>query len=145
MPKTNAAGLALIKQFEGLALHAYQDIARRWSIGYGHTGDVKPGDEITEHMADVILESDLERFETEVDELAPGANPNEFAAMVSFAYNLGGAALKRSHLLQQWQWGNKPAAAAEFMKWVYAAGHMAPGLVRRRAAERELFLTPEGR
>lgn len=138
--KTNQAGLDLIKRFEGLRLDAYLCPAGRWTIGYGHTGDVKKGDEITEHQADAILELDLEHFEKHVSALAPDANENEFAALVSFAFNLGVAALARSSLLKKHLAGDKQGAAAEFMKWKYAAGKVLPGLVKRRAAERELFL-----
>jgi lysozyme len=140
--KTNDEGVALIKGAEGLRIKAYKCPAGTWTIGYGHTGDVKEGDQITGHQADVILRYDLERFEREVADMAPGANENEFAALVSFAFNLGSAALRRSTLLKKFLEGDKAGAGAEFMKWKYAAGHVLPGLVARRAAERKLFLKP---
>ncbi len=141
--KTNEAGVALIKGAEGLRLEAYLCPAGVWTVGYGHTGDVKKGDKVSGHQADVILRLDLERFEKAVERLAPGAGENEFAALVSFAYNLGEAALGRSTLLKKFLAGDKPGAAAEFMKWVNAAGHVMPGLVNRRASERALFLKAE--
>lgn len=140
--KINEAGVELVKRFEGLRLSAYLCPAGVWTIGYGHTGDVKQGDQITDHQADVILRHDLDRFDRKVEQLAPGANENEHSAMVSFAFNLGEAALSRSALLKKFLDGDKAGAAAEFMKWKYAAGKVLPGLVLRRAAERTLFLAP---
>lgn len=140
--KTNEAGVALIKNAEGLRLDAYQDMAGVWTVGYGHTGDVKAGDHITAHQADVILRMDLEKFETGINTLALDLNENEFSALVSFAFNLGLGALERSYLLTRLRCGEKDKAALEFMKWVNAAHHVQPGLVKRRAAEKALFLTP---
>jgi lysozyme len=142
--KTNAAGVELIKNAEGLRLESYLCPAGVWTIGYGHTKDVLPASKITAHQADAILEVDLDRFEREVSALAPGANENEFSALVCFAFNLGAAALRGSTLLKKFLAGDKAGAAAEFMKWQYAAGKVLPGLVKRRAAERELFLKPVG-
>jgi hypothetical protein len=69
-------------------------------------------------------------------------NPNEFSALVSFAYNLGAEALRKSTLLRLLNAHNYAGAAGQFSRWTYAAGKQLPGLVRRRAAERALFLTP---
>lgn len=157
--KTNAAGLALVKRFEGLRLAAYPDPASPrakhkratgvddaslsgapWTIGYGHTGDVQPGDTITEHQADVILRHDMEDSESEVTVLCPDATPNQFSALVSFVFNLGGSALKGSTLRRKYLAGDVQGAADEFPKWCHAGGEVMPGLVTRRAAERDLFL-----
>lgn len=140
--KVNAEGKALIKRFEGLRLEAYLCPAGIPTVGYGHTGDVKLGMKITEHQADVILDLDLERFEECVERLAPKTNDNQFSALVSFAFNLGEAALTKSTLLKHVRARRYADAAAQFMQWKYAAGKVLPGLVKRRAAERELFLKP---
>jgi lysozyme len=137
----NSDGLALIKRFEGLRLKAYKCPAGVWTIGYGHTGDVKPEHELKdEHQADIVLKSDLERYEECVERLAPGLNDNQFSALVSFAFNLGETALARSTLLKHVLAQRFEQAGAQFLKWHYAAGKVLPGLVKRRAAERELFL-----
>lgn len=138
----NAAGLTLVKRWEGCRLTAYRCPAGVLTIGYGHTRDVHEGQTITQHQADVILESDLEIYESTVRRLAPNATENQTAALTSFAYNLGTAALERSTLLKRFLAGDLPGAAAEFGKWTFAAGKQLPGLVSRRAAERELFITP---
>lgn len=140
--RTNAAGLALIKKFEGCKLQAYLCPAGVPTIGWGHTRDVKLGQRITQHQADVILESDLDVYEENVAELCPGTNENQFSALVSFAYNLGVTNLGSSTLRKKYLRGDLAGAAAEFGKWVKAKGQVLPGLVARRAAERALFEAP---
>jgi lysozyme len=140
--RINAEGKELIKESEGLRLEAYLCPAGVPTIGYGHTGDVEIGQKITEHQADVILDLDLEHFENAVESACPGLNDNQFAALVSFAFNLGVAALAASTLLKYAKQKLYAKAGAEFMKWKYAAGRVLPGLVKRRAAERALFLKP---
>lgn len=138
------ACIGLIKQFEGLRLRAYRCAAGRLTIGYGHTGDVKPEDVITAHQADAILDVDLDRIARGVSLwLKDGAAPvaqHEFDALVSFAFNVGVGALARSTLLRRLNNGDRAGAAAEFSKWRIGGGRELPGLVRRRAAERALFL-----
>lgn len=144
--KTNDTGRNLIKRWESLRLEAYLCPAGVPTIGYGHTGDVKLGDKITAHQADAILDLDLDKFERGVEKLCPGVNENQFAALVSFAFNLGLNALAisglRTHLLA----GRLDAASKEFKKWCHAKvnGKLValPGLVKRRADEEALFLSP---
>lgn len=146
----NDAGKSLIKKWETLQTKAYLCPAGVPTIGYGHTGeDVKLGQTITEHQADVILDLDLEKFEEGVEKLLEGTeyNQNEFSALVSFAFNLGVHALEASSLLKFYRQGHKFYAAQEFAKWVYAKTSKGfeklPGLVKRRKEEAELFLKKE--
>ncbi|KMN50721.1 muraminidase [Chromobacterium violaceum] len=142
--KTNAAGISLIKQFEGVRLAAYQDMVGVWTIGYGHTGpDVKAGMTITQRQADQLLAADLEKFETGVRKavIVP-LNANQFSALVSFSYNLGLGNLRSSTLLRLLNKGDYDGAAAQFPRWNRAGGQAVPGLTRRRKAEQALFLTP---
>jgi lysozyme len=142
MPKINAAGLMLIKQFEGCRLTAYQDAVGVWTIGWGHTPATE-GQTITQEQADALLEQDLQGFEECVNDLTDrNLTPNQFAALVSFAYNEGCGALGSSTLMRYVNAGNFADAANEFGKWIEADGVVLQGLVRRRAAERELFLAP---
>jgi GH24 family phage-related lysozyme (muramidase) len=137
----NAAGLALIKEFEGLRLTAYQDSVGVWTIGWGTTSGVTEGMTITEAQAEEFLKQDLIYFEDEVSRLVKVAiDDNEFSALVSFAYNLGSDALANSTLLKLLNRGNHVAAAAEFEKWDKAGGAVLSGLERRRKAERSLFV-----
>ena len=144
MPKTNAAGLALIEQFEGCELHAYQDSGGVWTIGYGHTDGVHAGQVITQAEADALLQEDVTGTEIEVQNLVQiELTPNEFAALVSFEFNTGalgtspGLALINSHDFTQ-AWDD------HFCLYTNdAAGVTLAGLVRRRAAERALFFSAE--
>jgi lysozyme len=138
----NKAGLTLIKQFEGCRLTAYKDQVGRETIGWGHTGDVTPNEVITQDRADSLLEEDLVNFEMGVeDQLERTPTQNQFAAMVSFAYNLGLGNFMKSTLLTKFNEGDILGAADQFLRWNRAGGVEDPGLTRRREAERELFLT----
>lgn len=141
---TNPAGIALIKRWEGLRLKAYLCPAGVWTIGYGHTGDVKPDHVLkSEHMADVLLAFDLTRYEEAVErQLAGKVTENQFSALVSFTYNLGIKAFEGSKLCALCKEGKMSAASRQFERWVLAGGKKLPGLVARRASERALFLTP---
>jgi lysozyme len=141
--KLNPAGFDLIKQFEGLRLEAYRCPAGVWTIGYGHTGDVREGMKITEHQADPILDVDLDIFERGVKSmLTVPLNENQFSALVSLAFNIGLGAFRDSTLLKRVNAGLPNAAAKEFSRWVHAKGKVLPGLVSRREAEAKLFLKP---
>jgi len=141
MPFINNAGLQLIKNFEGCRLEAYDDGTGTWTIGWGHT-PATPGQTITQSQADEMLMADLVRFEKCVnDAVSHSINPNQFAALVSFAYNLGCGSLDGSTLLADVNAGDYKAAASEFGRWTFAGGVELEGLVRRRAAEAALFST----
>jgi lysozyme len=128
-----------------------------WTIGWGHTGpEVVPGLRWDQHKADRTKESDLLHFERGVLGLiAPTVTytQGEFDALVSFAYNCGldidedtiPEGLGDSTLLKKFNAGDKLGAADEFPKWNKAQGRVLAGLVRRRAAERALFLGQDWR
>ncbi len=150
---TNDQGRAIIETFEGLRLKAYRCPAGVLTIGFGHTRDsegkldVKEGDVITQHQAEVMLEFDLQQYEQAVAKLAPKANANQFSAFVSLAYNIGTAAFAKSTLLRLFNEGGPLAAAHRFADWRFGGKNKdgtpreLPGLVKRRAAEKALFLT----
>lgn len=140
-------GLALLKGFEGCELTAYQDSVGVWTIGYGWTQPVngKPvskGMTISQDTADSLLCSGVVQYEKGVTGLVKVAvNQNQFDALVDFAYNLGVKALEGSTLLKKLNAGDYAGAADEFPKWSKAGGKVLNGLVKRRAAERSLFLS----
>lgn len=142
--KINSKGLELIKRWEGLELKAYRCPANVLTIGYGSTGDhVKENMVITEKEAEALLLKDLERFEEGVQKLVPDTiNENQFSALVSLAYNIGLTNLKNSTLLKKLVKGDMKGAADQFLVWRKAAGKVLKGLVKRREAERSLFLEP---
>jgi len=142
--KINEAGLDLVKNSEGLRLEKYQDVAGKWTIGYGHL--IKRAETfdgpITEQRATELLEQDLQLARSAVDELVTvQLNENQYSALVDFVYNIGRNNFAASTLLKRLNSGKYATAANEFVKWVYAGGRRIDGLARRRAAERTLFLT----
>ena len=139
--KTGNKGIELIKQFEGCKLTSYKCPAGVWTIGYGHTAGVYEGQKITHEEVETLLKNDLKKYEKYVnDYVKVELNQNQFDALVSFTYNLGPGSLKKSTLLKKINQNEFEAAAEEFLKWVKANGKTLPGLVKRRKAERELFL-----
>lgn len=145
--KISARGIELIKQFEGLELEAYQDIAGVWTIGYGHTGDVEPGMRISEREADALLRRDLKSRENAVDNFTNvDLNQNEFDALVSFVFNVGAEAYRRSTARRRLNRNDRMGAADALTWWnkatVGGVLREVAGLTRRRAAERAVFLTP---
>lgn len=141
--RINQAGLDLIKSFEGCRLVAYKCPAGVWTIGYGHTGpDVHPKQVITPQEAEALLRGDLDHFEAAVAKAAPSATPNQAAAMISLAFNIGIGAFLKSSVLRYHKAGSHASTANAFLLWVKGGGRKLPGLVRRRAAERKLYLTP---
>jgi len=140
--KISAAGIELLKQFEGCRLTAYQDSVGVWTIGFGTTAGVKEGQTISQVKAEEYLRFDLAIFEKAVTEsLKVPVNQNQFDALVSFTYNVGVSAFRSSTLLNLInEKTDKKVVAAEFSKWVKAGNQTLPGLVNRRKAESELFL-----
>ncbi|MBL5898551.1 lysozyme [Lelliottia amnigena] len=152
--KTSDVGQNLIKGFETCELTAYPDPGSGndpWTIGWGHTGpEVKPGLVCTQQQADQAFSADLDVFERDVMQLVKvEINQNQFDALVSFAYNVGpdidsddiAEGLGDSTLLKKLNAGDYAGAADEFPKWNKSNGKVMNGLTRRRAAERELFLS----
>lgn len=140
--RTSQEGVDLIKAFEGRRLRAYRCSAGVWTIGYGHTGDVKPGDRISPDKAEKLLREDLRKFEDGVSiRVQVPLTQNQFDALVSFSFNVGIGALGRSTLLKKLNKKDYRGAANEFRKWNKGGGRVLAGLVRRRKAERALFLS----
>lgn len=139
--KTSPEGIALIKRFEGCRLEAYICPANVWTIGYGHTGaDVVKGLKITQETADILLRRDLFKFEAAVERAAGPAYQNQFDAMVSLCYNIGPAAFAKSSVARLHKNGQYASAAQAFLLWNKGGGKVLPGLVKRRTAERNLYL-----
>lgn len=138
--RTSDRGIELIKRFEGFADVAYLCSAGVLTLGWGHTKGVKRGDTCTEEQATEWLRQDLVSAERSVSRLI--TRPllqNQFDALVSFTFNLGGGALQRSTLRQKVNRMEDEAAAGEFLKWNRAGGKVLRGLVLRRQAEAEMF------
>jgi lysozyme len=137
----SAAGLHLIKSFEGLRLEAYQDSVGVWTIGYGHTGpEVRPGLTWTQAQADEALANDVRWAVNAVNKMVTvPLTQGQFDALVSMVFNLGPNALTGSHLLNYLNTKQYVLACAEFPKWIYAGPTPLLGLLRRRLAEATMF------
>jgi len=145
--QTSSRGIALIKEFEGCRLTAYQDSVGVWTIGYGWTypvdgKSIKRGMTIDQATADRLLKTGLVGYENDILKLVKvKLNQGQFDALVSFTYNLGARALSTSTLLKKLNAGDCRGAADEFPRWNKAGGQVLAGLTNRRAAERSLFLS----
>ena len=143
--RMSAAGLATVKEFEGLRLKAYKCPASVWTIGYGHTSAagapiVTPELVITKDEAEEVLARDMEQYEEGVRKYVKvDLTQGQFDALVDFAYNAGVGALQKSTLLKKVNAEKFDEVPAEFMKWTKGGGKELPGLVRRRRAEVKLW------
>ncbi len=143
--KITSQALELLKEFEGFSDRRYICPGGVDTIGYGHA--IRPGEVFSEPITMArglsLLVKDAEAAGAAVERLVTAPlNDNQFAALVSFTFNLGQGHLASSTLLKRLNAGDYQAAADEFPKWRKAGGVVLDGLVRRRAAERALFITP---
>ena len=142
--KFTNAGIALIKKFEGLRLTSYLCPKGIPTIGFGHTGpDVQLGMTINEREAEQYLAGDLMRFEHGVEEAVAGVptTDEQFTAMVCLAYNIGMGRFRTSSVLKFHRQGKKLLAANAFLLWVFVNKRRTLGLIRRRNAERSLYVS----
>lgn len=135
---TSENGIKLIKEFEGCRLQAYTDPAGVWTIGYGHTGNVPPTGLITKEEAEELLISDLHAVEKHVNALPYDLTQGQYDALVSFTFNCGAGNLKK---LTKNNMRTLAEIGEKMLLYVNAGGTQLAGLVRRRKAERELFLS----
>ncbi len=139
--KISKNGIELIKKFEGCSLTAYKCPAGVWTIGYGHTGGIGENDKITQSQADEYLVADLAKYEKCVAKYTKYRwNQNEFDALVSFAYNIGSIDNLTAKGTR-----TKSEIAEKILLYNKAAGKVLAGLVKRRRAERELFISCDGK
>lgn len=140
---------ALIQYFESCRLTAYQDQGGIWTIGWGHTGpDVVAGKTITQEQADALFLTDVGVFEDVVSgAVTVPLCDNQFGALVSFAYNVGGEHFRSSTLLRLLNAGDYNSVPSQLARWnkVFVNGVpvVSPGLAKRRSAEAQLWLTPD--
>ena len=133
-------GIDLIKNFEGFRAQAYKCLAteRYYTIGYGHYGpDVRIGQVITKAEGENLLRSDIARFEAAVNKYS-GYNwtQNEFDALVSFAYNIGSIDQLTANGTR-----SKAVIAEKMLLYTKSGGATIQGLVVRRKAEHDLFVS----
>lgn len=166
--KLSKAGADLMHQFEGCRNKPYLCPAHIWTIGYGHVlyqeqirlpmvRTDKPEQMIRKEMPlrpednrvwskqeiEELFDADVASFERGVLRLIPGVvgRQGSFDALVSFAFNAGLGNLQRSTIRMKANRGDWEGAAQAFMQWTKGGGKELPGLVRRRKAEIDLFMS----
>lgn len=139
---TNLNGINLIKFFEGFRPEPYICPGGYLTIGFGHKIlKHEKFDYISNSEAESLLRSDLLAAEKSVlRNITAVLNDNQFAALVSFTFNMGSGALQRSTVRQKINYGQYQDAGLELLRWVYSRGKILPGLIQRRKAEHKLFI-----
>ena len=137
-------GLALIKHHEGFSATTYLDVAGYPTIGYGHL--IRPsetsleGARLSEEEAEALLLRDVASAERSVLKLITvPLKQNQYDALVSFTFNLGGGALQASTLRAKVNREDHDAVPEQFMRWVFAGGRKVKGLITRRQEEANLY------
>lgn len=166
--KLSKAGADLMHQYEGCRNKPYLCPAHIWTVGFGevlyqeqirlpvvriegYTGMIrkeyplKPEDNRvwTKTEIDELFSRSVERFERGVLRLVPAVAGKQgaFDALVSISFNFGLGNLQRSTIRMKANRGDWEGAADAFRVWTKGGGKVLPGLVKRREAERALFLT----
>jgi lysozyme len=147
--KISRAGIELIEAFEGLRCKAARLPDGRWTIGYGHTRSAREGAEVSAADAEALLLFDLMGVVEAVNDLVLSPiSQNQFDALAAFAFNVGQDAFRESDVLKRVNEGRLTEAACALDGWRRAElggdALVLDALIRRRAAEKALFLTPEG-
>ncbi len=147
--QVSKAALGLIKQFEGYRRSSARLADGRWTIGYGHTLTAREGVEVNQSDAEALLLYDLLAIGGAVNDLTfTPLTQNQFDALCAFAFNIGRPAFEHSNVLKLINAGDLLQAAQAIEAWRKADFEgdqiVVDGLIRRRAAEKALFLTPPG-
>lgn len=142
--RCNAAGLDIIKRYEGFSAAPYLCPAGVWTNGFGNTEGVTPDTPpVTPEDAERRLAEHVARLEVSLERMFYyPVNDNQWSACVSLAYNVGAEAFRNSTIRALVNRKEYLAAADEFHRWVYGGGRKLAGLVKRREEERALFLRP---
>lgn len=145
--KASPAAIELIKRFEGFRPAAAQLPDGRWAIGHGHIKTARQGVTITEADAEALLLYDLIQVQDAInDAVFTPLSQNQFDALTAFAFNVGLDNFHRSSVLRRINEGNLVQAACAIEMWRKAdldgERIVVDALVRRRSAEKTLFLTP---
>lgn len=145
----NTAGVELVKKYEGLCLHAYLCPAGKPTVGYGHTKGVTMDSWVSADEAEELLHEDLREAGEHVERLiAVPLNDNQYAALASFVFNFGPQRLLTSTMRRRLNAGDYGAVPDQLPLWVWSTDRktgkkkIEQGLVKRRAAEAELWGTP---
>jgi lysozyme len=129
----------LVVQYEGTIPKTYRDPVGILTACTGHTGpELRMGQTFTREQCNEMLFADLHKHAKALDCIRRPLTEGQTAAFLSFAFNVGNGAFCSSTLARKANAGDMAGACAELSRWVYAGGKQLPGLVKRRAAEREM-------
>lgn len=145
-----AVAVALLVGVEGMSTKSYKDTGGVWTICYGYTHGVGPNEETTVDQCWRMLKSEATATAKAIEPYLPSTlNPNQFAALISFCYNVGVGNCRTSTLFAKINQGDMEGATKEFARWhyvkrldCYVKTNNCYGIVKRRIAERELFVMP---
>lgn len=147
--RASKSAVEMIKKFERCSLRPYSDGKNgKFSVGWGHQilaeDDIDPeNDIISQTEADMFLERDIKRVEEAImRNVRVELNQNQFDALVSFVYNLGEGALRKSTLLKRLNTGDYDSVPYEMLKWVHFNGKPNRGLKIRRKLEADVWNRP---
>lgn len=139
--KPSLALAEFVERWEGLRTRAYDDGGGVWTIGIGHTRGVRPGDVCTEEQARAWLEAELDDFAVGLEQyIIREPTQQQFDALLSLAYNCGLEAIGNSGLMARFNARLDRECADRFLLWNKDNGKVVPGLSKRRAAERAIYL-----
>ncbi len=138
--KISQDGINLIKRFEGCKLTAYRDSVGVWTIGYGHTKNVKRGDVISEYQAELFLKQDLTNVERELNKISSLLTQRKYDALCSWVFNLGignfnSSTMKKYIMARR----SDIDITDQLIRWHNAGGKPLLGLKRRRVAEANMW------
>jgi lysozyme len=145
--RVSRTAIELIKRFEGYRKTAAQLPDGRWTIGHGHTLTARQGAEVSPDDAEALLLYDLIGVAHAINEAVFATlTQNQFDALASFVFNISLDSFHQSGVLRRLNEGSliQAACAMELWRKANVAGEriVVDALVRRRAAEKALFLTP---
>jgi len=134
-------GLELLQDIEGTRYTAYLDTGGVWTIGVGHTGpEVVEGLRIDDLQVLAWLKEDVQEAEDAVNgNVKVPLTQNQFDALVSFVFNVGVDAFKKSTMLRMLNAGDYTGAMGQFKRWNMDNGKVFAGLTKRRELEAKLF------
>ena len=134
-----ALAVPLVAHFEGYVPWVHRDPIGRLAACYGHDDQTMTlGKRFTAAECQAMLDEDLLKHAEALDCIKTPMTDGQKAAFLSFAFNVGNKAFCDSTLARKANAGDMPGACAELSRWTRAGGRELPGLVKRRAAERDL-------
>ena len=136
---TAALAVPMVTFYEGEVRATYKDPVGIVTACMGHTGpELAMGQTFTREQCEEMLYKDLLKHTAALECVRRPMTDGQKAAFLSFAFNVGNGAFCSSTLARKANAGDMPGACAELSRWTYAGGKQLPGLVNRRAAERQL-------